>query len=960
VVYVESNILSFTVAPVSLKVDEVKPLEVEIFDRNNVPLDASKVTWSWLDPSQTVAELQTPQASVKGKSKGTAKIVATYTYPSSTGDNCEEERKAEADITVDCRQIDFTLNAQSQETIQVDDQRYFWVDIVDTADPTWSPDASAVTWTLGGPNRNAVELPPDRTGPSTTITAKEPGLVYITATYNDGCQAIPKTVQITVDCRQIDFTLNAQSQETIQVGDGILLKAKVVDKQTAEELDVSGVSWTLDGLNPSAVDLSEITGPSTTITANEPGQAEITATYYDGCQPIPLQETVQINVECPQVTLQVNPPQGPLALGDDFLLWADVFYTADPPRPLDVSGVTWGLFGGDIDVVELSEFTGPSTTITAMKPGSVDITATYDDGCQTSPLQEPVQIEVAEPIVSFLLPYPYEIYVGDPPVTLQVEVKNHRDESIVCPSEIEWIFPEIISLAPVSATAVRVTGVETGLAEIVASCEGGSAQADITVLGPLDVAIDPAAKTINLDDPPLLLTVWVMDDSGDPIPGGCPSDIQWIIPPEDIILFDRTTHTVTGVSPGGPVIITAICEGQPASSYITVESGSGSEPPESTTVEIDTDYGSGQVCMQVDDTLQLKATVYDANSDIITNYPLEWYDLYPEIADIDETTGVVTAVSDGWGGIEACTEDFCAWVTVGVSSLGVSPLGFDYVIHSGNVEAPIERPSWVARYGQFPRPDIPGAQDVDKVDFNESGVLVGNYRIMAPAGELGGWKWSEQAVARGFMDDGEHLTTIHSPLAQDPLDSTTVTAINDNGVVVGGYGKHFETLPPCPGDPYGRSGTGYGFLYYDGTYQTIDTIPPYESQYIRDINNSGQMIVRASRCEGTVDFLYDNGTWSPISVPWADWTSAVSINNSGQITGYCELPSTGLNRHGFVYDGGLYFTFAIPGANSTRPKRIYDSGQIDVLAVGPPPEGGGLAPRWDVILTPCPFDPDLF
>jgi hypothetical protein len=73
---------------------------------------------------------------------------------------------------------------------------------------------------------------------------------------------------------------------------------------------------------------------------------------------------------------------------------------------------------------------------------------------------------------------------------LEVEVKNHRGEYIECPSEILWDFPYgIISLTVLSGdTKAEVTGVKTGLAEIEASCEGGSGKANITVLGEIDLS----------------------------------------------------------------------------------------------------------------------------------------------------------------------------------------------------------------------------------------------------------------------------------------------------------------------------------------------------------------------------------------------------------------------------------------------------------------------------------------
>jgi hypothetical protein len=283
-VNVESNFLSFSVNPVSLEVDEEKPLKVNIIDKDGNPLDASDVDWSWKDSTQSVAELQTQQASVIGKNKGTAEIVAAYKI----NDDCEE--KAEADITVECREVTFTVD------------------------------------------------PP--------------------------------------------------SPVTIPLYDGITLTAKVVHNETGDDLDTSGVTWSSN--DPSTAYVTNVTGPWTSVVGISRGPVQITATYDDDCQII--QETGLIYVGCPEVTFQINPPQDPLSVGEDFLLWAEVLDKDGNPLPLDASAVTWTLGGTDPTAVELSQNTGESTLITAKHPGQVQITATYDDGCQT--LQGIAVIEV--------------------------------------------------------------------------------------------------------------------------------------------------------------------------------------------------------------------------------------------------------------------------------------------------------------------------------------------------------------------------------------------------------------------------------------------------------------------------------------------------------------------------------------------------------------------------------------
>lgn len=65
-------------------------------------------------------------------------------------------------------------------------------------------------------------------------------------------------------------------------------------------------------------------------------------------------------------------------------------------------------------------------------------------------------------------------------------------------------------------------------------------------------------------------------------------------------------------------------------------------------------------------------------------------------------------------------------------------------------------------------------------------------------------------------------------------------------------------------------------------------------------------------------------TYTPISVPGSDFTSANGLNNAGQMVGSYSN-STG--THGFLYSDGAYTT-GCPGGTATTLLGINNGGQV--------------------------------
>jgi uncharacterized membrane protein len=98
------------------------------------------------------------------------------------------------------------------------------------------------------------------------------------------------------------------------------------------------------------------------------------------------------------------------------------------------------------------------------------------------------------------------------------------------------------------------------------------------------------------------------------------------------------------------------------------------------------------------------------------------------------------------------------------------------------------------------------------------------------------------------------------------------------------------------------------------------------------INDLDQMVGTYSNASDTYGFLYSNGVYTTINDPLSTIsdTSAISINNLGQIVGSYSAPSiNGAVPNGFLYSNGGYTTIDDPlGTSGTVATGINDLGQI--------------------------------
>lgn len=154
--------------------------------------------------------------------------------------------------------------------------------------------------------------------------------------------------------------------------------------------------------------------------------------------------------------------------------------------------------------------------------------------------------------------------------------------------------------------------------------------------------------------------------------------------------------------------------------------------------------------------------------------------------------------------------------------------------------------------------DYPGASSTVLSGINKSNVIVGSALNSSTGGSF------------GFKHANGTFTKITFPHAVQ----TTTTAINDNGVLVGGY------------EPDSFENPWSGYVLTNGTFKSLKFIPA-------DINNSGVMV-------SANEIFYTNGTVKTVTVPSSNQTQVNGINDLGTITGSAHFGGTPGTWKGFI------------------------------------------------------------
>jgi hypothetical protein len=154
--------------------------------------------------------------------------------------------------------------------------------------------------------------------------------------------------------------------------------------------------------------------------------------------------------------------------------------------------------------------------------------------------------------------------------------------------------------------------------------------------------------------------------------------------------------------------------------------------------------------------------------------------------------------------------------------------------------------------------------------------------------------------------------------------TTWGTGINDLGQVVGFYANPVEPPFCCFLPP--RHLHSFFWDRATGEYRTIDNpLAELVGGWTRltGINNKGQIVGHYNTLRNVpseeFQFIYDNGTFTPVEFPGADQTHIEGFNNNSQILGWYSDSACG-SRCIFLFDSGEYFTISLPlPPNAPRP-----------------------------------------
>lgn len=203
--------------------------------------------------------------------------------------------------------------------------------------------------------------------------------------------------------------------------------------------------------------------------------------------------------------------------------------------------------------------------------------------------------------------------------------------------------------------------------------------------------------------------------------------------------------------------------------------------------------------------------------------------------------------------------------------------------------------------------EVPGATGTQANSINNRGDIAGQYTL--PGNLTAAFILSRQGEWETFSVPGSVVTIAFG--------------INTRGDVVGSF-----TLPDAGQRPR-------GFTRIDDVISFFD-VPGSIETVIRSINDAGEMTGLYRTSDGIGHgFVYSNEQFSSFDVPGANFTTGVRINSRGDIVGFwtasptcwCGGPNPTTNK-AFLLSDGEFTVFEIPAAVETTALGINERGDI--------------------------------
>ncbi|HEX9565569.1 MAG TPA: Ig-like domain-containing protein, partial [Gemmatimonadaceae bacterium] len=390
------------------------------------------------------------------------------------------------------------------------------------------------------------------------VTAIAAGTVTVTVSAPGGGpqgSTPSKAVTVTVLITPVASATIVPGDATVRVGQGVTLTVNLFDGM-GEPLSPTGRSITWASGNPAVASVNAsgvVSGLAVgltiiTVTVTSPGQAGV------------VQTTAQINVSNqPVVTVVVSPAPATVHVG---ALYAGAFTatTLDGSgQPLSGRAIVWTSSNQSIASVDAT--TG---VVTGVSPGAVQIRAT-SEGVQgsssvTVDLVGVASLDVAPPTVT----------LTPPDQTQLTAVPRDSAGNVIAGTTLGGRAALWSSADPAIATvngSGLVTAVASGATSVSATLGGATDQSAITVMAvPIaSIIVAPSPQTL-LAGETQQLTATALDSDGNPLIGRV---LAWSSADLAVATVNQS-GLVTGVSAGGPIIVSASAEGKSGSAQITV------------------------------------------------------------------------------------------------------------------------------------------------------------------------------------------------------------------------------------------------------------------------------------------------------------------------------------------------------------------------------------------------------
>ena len=457
------------------------------------------------------------------------------------------------------------------------------------------------------------------------VTAVGPGNTQVAA--NAGGKS--GVVAVTVGARPVSLVRVTPSASQILAGASTTLQAEAVD---AAGGTITGrpVIW-----NSSSSAIATVTSTGV-VSGVTPGTVTITATI-DGVNGSGVVTVLAV----PVASVGVTPASEQVVVGQAVQLSAT---TRDAQNNI-LTGRVVAWASSNVAVASVSS-TGLVTGISA---GSCTITATSEGKSGTA------QVTVAlVPVDSVTVSPAQATIAGGQTLQLTARATDARGAELTGRT-VEWTSAQP-TIATVSPTGL-VTGITAGATRIVATIEGKSASALITVT-PVPVArieIKPTAASLFIGQKEQF-TATTLDADGHVLPG---RQVTWISGAPTVAAVDKT-GLVTAVGAGSAVIFAA-SEGQSANVIVevgTVVVASVRVTPPSASLQ----QGAGQ---------QFSAQALDAQGNILAGRIITWSSSDNTVATVS-SSGLVVGISAGTATITAGSGGATGTASVTITPVNVA------------------------------------------------------------------------------------------------------------------------------------------------------------------------------------------------------------------------------------------------------------------------------------------------